>query len=98
MARRTEAASRTLLPDQHIGEPVDTGNSFRRGIAATFALLFGAAAAFFLYYTVRLALVWRSARGGHPAGGAYIGLVAFPCAVLVFGLAARALARRARRR
>lgn len=56
--------------------------------AGLLAAGFAAACIFFLYYCIRLAIVW-STRAGHAAGGAYVGAVVFPLAVVVFGWLSR---------
>ena len=53
--------------------------------------IFGAAALFFAYYCIRLGWIWSTHRAEGHGGGMYIGAVAFPAAVLVFGWLARAL-------
>jgi hypothetical protein len=65
-------------------------------LSGLLALCFGAAACFFLWYSVRLAWVSMQPHEGRVVGGgAYIGAVAFPLAVLVFGFIAYRLFRRA---
>ena len=59
-----------------------------RIISGLLAAGFAAASAFFLYYCIRLSIVWAT-HPGRPAGGAYIGAVAFPIAVVVFGWLSR---------
>lgn len=65
-----------------------------RIVAGVLAAGFGLASAFFLYYCIRLAIVW-STQSGRPAGGAYIGAVVFPVAVVVFGWLSRRCLRHA---
>ena len=57
---------------------------------------FGAATLFFAWYCIRLAWVWGTHRANGHGGGMYIGAVAFPAAVLVFGWLARTCWRRSR--
>ena len=57
--------------------------------------MFGSAALFFAYYCARLAWIFSTHKTGGHGGGMYIGAVAFPAAVLVFGYIARALWRSA---
>ena len=55
---------------------------------------FAAAALFFAYYSVRLAVIWLRPHDRVPATGQYIGAVAFPIAVILFAWLARASFRR----